>query len=148
MATLKERLLEDLKKSMKENNDIKKNTIQLIRASILQTEKDNLKPLTEKEIEEIIFKEKKKREDVLDQFEKSGREDLIQQTKKELICIQTYLPQPISEYDLKIEIEKIIKDLDATSKDLGKVIKTVKEEFGNRASGKMISDIAKQLLNI
>ena len=148
MATLKERLLEDLKKSMKENNDIKKNTIQLIRASILQTEKDNLKPLTEKEIEEIIFKEKKKREDVLDQFEKSGREDLIQQTKKELICIQAYLPQPISEYDLKIEMEKIIKDLDATSKDLGKVIKTVKEEFGNRASGKMISDIAKQLLNI
>ena len=62
---LKEKLLEDLKNSMKEKNEIRKNTIQMVRASILQVEKDNGVTLEDDKIIEIIAKETKKRKDAL-----------------------------------------------------------------------------------
>ena len=76
---LKEKLLNDLKESMKEKDLIRKNTVQLIRSSILQIEKDKAIEVTDEQIIEIIAKEAKKRKDAAQDFEKSGREDLINQ---------------------------------------------------------------------
>ena len=79
---LKEKLLEDLKESMKEKNLIRKNTVQMIRAAILQVEKDKAIELNDDQIIDIIAKEAKKRKDAKADFEKSGREDLINQNKE------------------------------------------------------------------
>ena len=79
---LKEKLLNDLKESMKEKDLIRKNTVQLIRSSILQIEKDKAIEVTDEQIIEIIAKEAKKRKDAAQDFEKSGREDLINQNNK------------------------------------------------------------------
>ena len=81
---LKEKLLEDLKNSMKEKNNLRKNVIQMVRAAILQIEKDNAIELDDNKILEVIVKENKKRKDSLADFEKTGREDLINQTKEEI----------------------------------------------------------------
>ena len=78
---LKEKLLNDLKEAMKEKDIIKKNTVQLIRTAILQIEKDKGIEVTDEQIIEIIAKEAKKRKDAAVEFEKSGREDLIEITK-------------------------------------------------------------------
>ena len=90
---IKDKLLDDLKKAMKEGDEIKKNTIQLIRAVILATEKDLKIGLTEDQIEDILVKERKKREEALAQFTKANRQDLRNQTIQEISCIETYLPQ-------------------------------------------------------
>ena len=74
---LKEKLLEDLKNSMKEKNINRKNVIQMVRAGILQKEKDNNIELDDTQIMEIISKEHKKREDSLEDYKKANREDLI-----------------------------------------------------------------------
>ena len=74
---LKEKLLEDLKNAMKDKNVNKKNTIQMVRASVLQVEKDKKIELNDNDILEVIAKEFKKRNDALVEYEKSGREDLI-----------------------------------------------------------------------
>lgn len=79
---LKEKLMEDLKNCMKEKNIVRKNTIQLVRAAILQVEKDKQIEVTDEQIVEIIAKEAKKRKDSLSDYEKSGREDLIQGVKR------------------------------------------------------------------
>ena len=71
--SLKEKLSEDLKLSMKEKDTVKKNTVQSIRAAILQVEKDKLITLDEEGVIEVIAKELKKRKDVLPDYEKSTR---------------------------------------------------------------------------
>lgn len=144
---LKDKLNEDLKTAMKEKNNVKKNTIQLLRASILQEEVNSRQSLTNDQVEDIIMKEKKKRIDALSQFEKADRKDLVQQTQKELSYINTYLPQPASEYEINEVIEKTIKELNATSKEIGKVIKEVRDKLKNRVDGKTISDKVKEKLN-
>ena len=93
---LKEKLMEDLKNYMKEKNTLRKNVVQMIRAAILQVEKDKQIELDDNQILEIIAKESKKRKDSLSDFERSGREELINQVKEEIAIISEYLPKELS----------------------------------------------------
>ena len=84
--SLKEKLAEDLKSSMKNKDTVRKNTVQLVRTAILQVEKDNKVTLDDEDILEVIAKQLKQRKDSLPEYEKSGREDLISQLKQEMEC--------------------------------------------------------------
>ena len=144
---LKERLLNDLKESMKNKNLIRKNTIQMIRAAILQVEKDKQIELTEEQVIEIIAKETKKRKDAQIEFEKSGREDLINQNNEEIAILSEYLPKQLSEEEIKNIVKKVIEETGATTmKDMGIVMKKSKEQIGAAADGKTVSEIVKKLL--
>ncbi len=144
---LKEKLLDDLKTSMKDKNVNRKNTIQMVRASILQIEKDKKIELNDDQILEVIAKEFKKRNDALADYEKSGREDLINQIKEEMSVLEEYLPKKLSEEELTEKIKEIISQVGATSmKDMGKIMKEAKEQLGVTADGKMINEIVKKLL--
>ena len=144
---LKEKLLEDLKQSMKEKNVIRKNTVQMIRAAILKIEKDTRKEVDDNKIIEIIAKEQKGKKDALQDFEKAGRKDLIEQTKEEIKILEEYLPKQLNKEELKKEITKIIEELGATSiKDIGKVMKEAKAKIGAAADGRTISEVVKEIL--
>ena len=97
---LKEKLMEDLKISMREKNNLRKNTIQMVRAAILQIEKDKGIEVDDGKILEIIAKEVKSKKDALVDFEKGGREDLIAQTNEEIAVLQEYLPKQLSHDEL------------------------------------------------
>ena len=143
---LEDRLMQDLKIAMKNKNTIDKNTIQQIRANVLLAKK-NKGNLTDRDIEDIILKEKSKRADALVQFNKAGRTDLVEQTNKEMLCLSRYLPQPMSEYEVEEAVKAVIEREAVTDKKfLGYVIKKSKEQFGNRTTGQVISSIAKRLL--
>ena len=143
---MKEKLVNDLKQAIKDNNTIKKNIIQLIRAAILQEEKDKQCSLTNNQIEDLIMQQKKKLLDALGQYEKANRQDLIDKTKKEIGYLSNYLPQPASEYEIEQEVKVIITEMNATMKEMGQVMRKAKEKFGNRANGKLLSDIVKNQL--
>ena len=145
---LKEKLLEDLKQSMKEKNVIRKNTVQMVRAAILKIEKDTKEEVDDNKIIEIIAKEQKGKKDALQDFEKAGREDLIAQTKEEMKILEEYLPKQLSKEELKQEITKIIEEIGATSiKDMGKVMKEAKAKIGAAADGRAISEVVKEILS-
>lgn len=145
---LKEKLLEDLKNAMKEKNIIRKNVVQMVRAAILQVEKDKQIEADDNKIIEIIAKEAKKRRDSIPDYEKSGREDLISQIKEEIAILEEYLPAQLSEEELTAKLQEIIKNIGATSmKDMGIVMKTAKEQLGASADGKTINEIVKKLLS-
>lgn len=144
---LKEKLLEDLKECMKNKDVIRKNTIQMVRAAILQVEKDKQIVLDDNQIIDIIAKESKRRKDSLSDYEKSGREDLISQVKEEIEILSEYLPKQLSEEELEKIVKQIIQDENATSmKDMGKVMKAAKEKIGARADGKVINEVVKKIL--
>ena len=127
---LKEKLMDDLKESMKNKDVIRKNTIQMVRAAILQIEKDKGIEVEDDKILEIISKEVKSKKDVLKDFERAERQDLIDQTNQEISVLQEYLPKQLSREEIKSELEKIIAKIGATSmKDMGAIINEVAKEI-------------------
>ena len=145
---LKEKLMSDLKDAMKEKDVLKKNVVQMIRAAILQVEKDKQIELEDNQIIEIIAKESKKRKDSLTDYEKSGRQDLIEQIKAEIEIISAYLPKQLSKEEITNIVKEVINETGATCiKDMGKVMKSAKEKCGAAADGKTINDVVRELLN-
>ena len=144
---LKEKLLEDLKQAMKEKNLNRKNVVQMVRAAILQVEKDKAIEVTDEQIVEIIAKEAKKRKDSLADYQKGGREDLVAQIEEEIAVLEEYLPKQLSKEEVEEKVKAIIQKTNASSmKDVGMVMKEAKQEIGAAADGKMISDVVKSLL--
>lgn len=145
---LKEKLLEDLKNCMKEKNVVRKNVIQMVRAAILQVEKDKHITLEDEQIIDIIAKESKKRKDALADYEKSGREDLINEIKEEIAILAEYLPKQLSIEEVETIVKEVISEVGATSmKDMGKVMKSAKEKIGAASDGKTINEVVKKLLS-
>jgi len=144
---LKEKLMEDLKISMREKNNLRKNTVQMVRAAILQIEKDKGIEVDDGKILEIIAKEVKSKKDALVDFEKGGREDLIAQTNEEIAVLQEYLPKQLTHDELVEKVKEAIVKVGATSmKDMGAVMKEAKAEIGTAADGKSINEVVKELL--
>ena len=144
---LKEKLMEDLKNSMKEKNNLRKNVVQMVRAAILQIEKDKGIEVDDNKILEIIAKEVKTRNDSLVDFEKGGRVDLVEQAKQEIAILTEYLPKQLTKEELKEKLTSIISNLGVTSiKDMGLVMKEAKAQIGTAADGRTINEVVKELL--
>jgi len=145
--SLKEQLLQDMKNAMKERDEIRKNTVQMARAAILQIEKDNKVTLDDDGVIDVIAKEVKKRRDALPDYERSGRQDLIDRLKSEIEVLLKYLPEQLTEEELEAIVRQTVQEVGASSpKDMGKVMQAVKPKVKGRADGKMISTIVKKIL--
>ena len=145
---LKESLMEELKVAMREKDNIRKNTIQMVRAAILQNEKDKGITVEDDKILEIIAKEIKSKKDAISDFEKAGRDDLVNQTNLEIEILQKYLPKQLSKEEIEEKVSNIIARVGATSiKDMGIVMKEAKAEIGTAADGKSINEVVKALLS-
>lgn len=144
---LKETLLQDFKEAMKNKDLLKKDTITMIRAAILQIEKDTQKELSENEIIEIISKELKKRKETLADLEKTGRDDLMTQVNEEIAIIKAYLPAELSREELEKIVSDTVSELGATSmKDMGKVMQALKEKTAGRADNKLVNELVRAKL--
>ncbi|WP_437130244.1 GatB/YqeY domain-containing protein [Peptostreptococcus russellii] len=145
--SLKERLQEDLKSSMKNKDTVRKSVITLIRAAIKQYEVDNRIELSEEGVIDIISKQLKQRNDSLVEFEKANREDLIEEAKSEIQVLEAYLPQQLSETELEKIVVDVISEVGATSmKDMGKIMTIIKPKTAGRADGRKINELVKKNL--
>ncbi|NTW71863.1 MAG: GatB/YqeY domain-containing protein [Eubacteriaceae bacterium] len=146
--SLKEKLMADLKTSMKEKDTIRKSTITMVRAAILQNEKDNRVVLDDEDILGVISKQVKQRKDSFAEFEKAQREDLMEQTSKEIDILMEYLPKQLSEDELRVIVSEAINKVGATSlKDMGKIMAAVMPEVKGKADGGSINKLVKEFLN-
>ena len=145
--TIKDKLKNDLVAAMKEKVAVRKNVVQLIKAGVLQVEKDKKVTLDDEGVLEVIAKQLKQRKDSLPDYEKSGREDLIAQLKREMELLMEYLPPQLSKDELKaIVLEAIDKTGAASIKDMGKIMAEVMPKVKGRADGKEINAVARELL--
>jgi len=145
--SLKEKLLEDMKAAMKDRDTIRKNAIQMVRSAVLQVEKDKRITLSDDGVIEVIAKEVKKRRDSLPEYEKSGRQDLIDNLKAEIDILSQYLPQPLTEEEIATIVRQAIQETGANSaKDIGKVMQAVLPKVKGRADGKKVNEIARKIL--
>lgn len=141
---LKEDLMKALKEAMQNKDVLKKETITMLRAAILQVEKDDQKELTETEMQAIVAKEVKKRRESITDFEKGGRLDIVEQVNKEIEILSEYLPEQLSEQEIIDMVVTTISAVGATGmKDMGKVMGALREKTAGKADGKLVSDIVK-----
>ncbi|HOP72646.1 MAG TPA: GatB/YqeY domain-containing protein [Thermoclostridium caenicola] len=145
--SLKERLLNDLKEAMKAKDNVRKDTIQLIRSAILQVEKDKKVVLGDDEISEILARELKNRRDALSEIEDSGRADMKEKAEREIEIILEYMPKQLTRDELEAIIRETIAETGALSlKDMGKVMKAVMPKVKGKADGTVVNEIVKSLL--
>ncbi|MBR5269918.1 MAG: GatB/YqeY domain-containing protein, partial [Anaerotignum sp.] len=121
--------------------------VQLIRSGILQYEKDNKVELDDEGVLDIITKQLKSRRDSLPDYQKSGREDLIEKLNKEIEILLGYLPEQLSEDEIAKIVEEAIAATGAASvKEMGKVMGIVNPKVKGRADMKVVGALVKKLL--
>ena len=144
---LKDQLQADLKTAMKDKDKVKKSTVTMIRAAILQVEKDQQVELADDQILEIIAKQLKQRRDGLAEFEKAQRDDLIQQAHEEIEIITSYLPTQLTIDEIKVIVNETIQETGAVdAKDMGKIMSALMPKTKGRADGKLVNQVVRELL--
>ena len=144
---LSERLNEDMKQAMKSQDKFKLSTIRMVRATIKNLEIDLKRPLNDNEVLDILSREIKQRKDALQEFEKAGRDDLAANVKAEAEIIAVYLPEQLTEEEIKVMVQQTIQETGASSKaDIGKVMSALMPKVKGRADGKLVNQAVQQLL--
>ncbi len=145
---LKNRLEAEMRSAMKEKDRERLSVLRMIRSEIKNLEIQEGQPLEDEAILTLISKAAKQRREAIAQFQKGGRDDLVQQETRELQIILEYLPQQLSPDELKQVIEKAVSAVGATSvKDMGAVMKQVMADVGGRADGKEVQQLVRDLLS-
>ena len=138
---MKEELLKALKEAMKEKDELKKDTITMLRAAILQVEKDDKKVLTQSEMEAIVAKQIKSRKESLDDYKKANRNDIVSKIEKEIEILTEYLPEQLTLEEIKKLVSEAIEKTGAASpRDMGKVMQEIRPKIAGKADGKVVSD--------
>ena len=141
------KLKSDLKNFILTKNKIGSNVVRSILSTITN---DGLKDsATKEEIVNIVKKEIKKRKEAIKLYESNNREDLSKIEQAELLILQSYIPEQMTEEKLKVEMIKIKDELLKENKlNIGELIKTTIKKFSSSADNSMISKIAKGLVNL
>ena len=145
---LKEKLLSSMKEAMKSKDSVKLGTIRSVISAVKNKEIDLKNELSEEEILAIVSREVKKRKEAAVLYEKGNRPELKDKEIQEMKILQTYLPEQVSEKDLRRRIQEVIDETGAEGmKDFGKIMKTLVPEFKGKADNSLIKELANEYLN-
>ena len=145
--SLKEQLTADMKEAMKNKEKERLAVIRMVRGAIRQQEIDGQKELGEEDVIAVISKEVKMRRDSIEEFQKGGREDLVEKTQAEIDVLMPYLPAQLSEDEARELVKAAVEQTGAaTPKDMGKVMGVLMPKVKGRADGKMVNTIVKSFL--
>lgn len=145
--SLKEILLSDLKGAMKAKDAIRLNTIRHLNSEIKNQEINLKQELDDTAIIAIVSTLIKKGKEAIDLFDKGDRPDLSKLEQNEVDILKKYLPEQVSEADLRIRIQEVVKELGAQGQgDLGRVMKILVPEFRGRADNKLVKNLVGEYL--
>ena len=147
MASIRERLADNLKSAMREKAELKLSTIRMIRSEILYRDKEHGKETGEEDILKVLQSMIKKREEAAEQYSKGGRPELAGKERAEIQIIQDYLPAQMGDEELRQAVQAAITDTGASSiKEMGKVMGLLTKQLSGRAAPSRISQVVKEIL--
>ena len=145
---MKERLQKDLISAMKEHNRKKADTIKSVKAAIQMEEINSKKELSEEEMLSIVTKQVKLRKDAVKDFEKAGRQDLIDSYNEEIDILNEYLPKPLTMEEINYIIDEAFNVVNPKAQsDMGKIMKEISPKLKNRADMGEVNKIIKEKLS-
>ena len=147
MATLKERITEDMKAAMRAKDSERLGAIRMLTAAMKQKEVDERIELDDVAVVAIVDKLLKQRKDSIDAFDKAGRQDLADKERAEVTVLQAYLPARLSNDEIAAEVKKIVEETGAKGPgDMGKVMGAVKAKLAGKADMGQVSAAVKAAL--
>ena len=146
--SLKDRLQSELKEALKAKDKVKLESVRAIINAVKNQEINSKTELDDSAIEKIISTLVKQHKDSIEQFKKGNRDDLVKKEEQELKILISFLPEQLSEEDIKKVVKETIAQLgDVSQKDLGRVMKAVMPKLQNRADGKLVNKIVRENLS-
>jgi uncharacterized protein YqeY len=143
----KEKLENQLKEAMRSGDQMRKQTIRLALSSIKLAEIDQGKPLDENKVLAILQKEIKTHQETLENAEKGGRMEIVEENRLEIEILEEFLPKQLSEEEIRTIAEQVIESVQAKDmKDMGKVMKEIMPKIQGRAPNDKVSQIIRQIL--
>ena len=137
-----------MKEAMKSKDSVKLGTVRGVISAVKNQEIDLKKELSEEEILTIVSREVKKRKEASVLYEKGNRPELKDKEIQEMKILLAYLPEQVSEKDLRLRIQEVIAETGAEGmKDFGKIMKTLVPEFKGKADNSLIKELANEYLN-
>ena len=137
----------DMYAAMKSGDKHKTGTLRVALSTLKDNKIEKREDLTDVEAIKIIQNLVKQRKEAADIYKENGRNDLMENENAELEILNAYLPQMMSEDDLRILVQKVVEDTDASSlSDIGKVMPEVMKQSAGKADGKMAQSIVRDLL--
>ena len=147
MSSLKEKIANSIKASMKAHEKSRVAVLRLVSSEIKQVEVDERRELSNEDIESVLTKMIKQRKDSIEQFDKASRSDLSEKEKDEIKVIEKFLPEQLSEVELDDLLITIIDEEGIVSlKDMGRVMSILKANYANRVDMALASSLIKSKL--
>ena len=138
----------DIMSALREKDKKRLQVLRSIKSALKYREIELKKELSQDESIAILNTQLKKREQAIELYLQGERTDLADIEKYEIEIIKTYLPEPLTETEMEIEVDEAIAELNAESmRDMGKVMKALKEKLGSKADGKILSSIVRAKLS-
>ncbi|RME48919.1 MAG: GatB/YqeY domain-containing protein [Chloroflexi bacterium] len=146
---LRDQLMADLKEAMRSGDEVRKSTIRMLRAAIVNAEKETgATELTEADIQRVIAQQAKQRRDSIAEYKKAGRDDLAAREQAELDIVMEYLPRQLTEEEIEAAARAKIEEVGASSMaQIGDVMRPLMAELGDRADGRLVNQIVRRLLS-
>lgn len=148
---LKQQLQEELKQSMLAKEELKKSVLRMLLSAItyFEIQKGGAGyEANDEDVLSVVDKQVKQRKDSIEQFEKAGRHDLADKEKQEMALLEKYLPEQMSEDDIRSLVKEAISQTGATSpQDMGKVMGALMPNTKGKADGSVVSRIVKEMLS-
>lgn len=147
--SLKERIVSDLTAAMKSKDAARLSTLRLVKANIMNREIEKGGELTDEEVTKALQSLVKQRRDSVEQYEKAGRQELVDKEQAEISVIDEFLPQAASREEVEAAVITAIQETGATSmRDMGPVMKAAQARLaGRNADGRVLSEIVKAKLS-
>ena len=144
---LKDQLAEDLKDAMRANDERRKIAIRMVIAAVKNAEVAAMKPLDEAAVLGVVAKQVKQRKESIEEFEKAGRRDLVDQEAAELRVLEAYMPAQMPRDEIAAEARAVIAEVGASGPgDKGKVMSALMPRLAGRAEGRTINEVVTELL--
>jgi uncharacterized protein YqeY len=146
--SLKDQIITDMTAAMKAKNAARTSTLRMVKAAIMHREKEGAGELSDDDVLKLLRSQLKQRRDSVEQYQKAGRQDLVDKETAEIVVIEEYLPQAASGNEIEQAVADAIAETGATSvKDMGAVMKASMAKLaGKNADGKIVSEMVKQKL--
>ncbi len=147
MSTIKSKISEDMKAAMKSGDKDKLAAIRNVHAAIRKREIDERIDLTDADVIKVLTSLVKQRQDSIEQFTKGGRQDLVDKESAELALLKAYLPEQMSEAELRAIVAAAVSEAGATTqKDMGAVMKILLPQVAGKADGKLVNQLVREKL--
>ena len=147
MATIKDRLEEDIRNTMRARDRERLETLRFLKSQIQLTEKNNLKDLDESGVTDVVAKQVKDRRESIEMFGQGGRADLVAKEEASLAILLEYMPEQLGEDEIEAIARQAIADAGASGPgDRGKVMGRIMPQVRGKADGSQVNAIVSRLL--